>query len=365
MGNLQKITSRQFIMLWLVMTLAVIVESGLTRTAKLAGPDSWLSALLGILIGAWSLLFIAGTAAKYPGKTAGQFCQSIFGKFTGTLIVIAYIISFLSYCALLMDEYGHAMTSIFVPENPEYVYHVLVMLPAVYAAWLGIAVAARLSEILFLPGFIVVVLVLIFNYSNIDITNFLPFLERGPGPVLKGSMAMGGRLTPCVVLLALYPLIMDKDNFGRYKIAGILWLAVTVQAVILLVAVFGPEYMSTMHFPFVEVLRSIPLSDTLARLDAIIMTTWIIGVFIFVSCFVYGASVLTRDLLGIKSHRAVALVYSLLVTFLASLGNNIILFRDIVGPPLSYSIMSTNVILPFIMFIIASIKNPPKSCDTG
>lgn len=363
MNSLNKITASQLVSLWIIMVITVEIETGMTSAVELAKEDTWVSVLFGFFIGVISIVTYITISSKFPQKKFACYSKELFGsRIVGVIVSTIYIIAFLVYCALLLDEYGHAMTSVFVPETPQYVYEMLIIIPVIYAAVLGIAVPARLSEILLPLGLFIFCAVIILNLNNMDFSNYLPILENGIKPVIQGSLSIGARMTPFIILLFICPEV-ENNNLNLYTLIGALVILFFLLGLTLTVALLGAEYTSIMNFLFLELFRNIAISDSLSRLDPFIMITWIIGVFIFVTTFIYGASILTRDLLGLKNQNLIVFIYSIIVFLLSAFKENFIIFRTLVGLPLSYAIITINIILPIIMVVLIYLRGYHKNLE--
>ncbi|MTI80966.1 MAG: hypothetical protein FH758_08785 [Firmicutes bacterium] len=357
MNNFTSITSRQFVMGWITKTIAIVIMLTIADTIKYSGRDTWLAVLVGAVIAVFSLLIIYRLVSQFPNKNLAQWSREAFGSFLGSVITIIYIILFFSYAVLATNQYSQIMTGVFVPEDPRISYHVILIVPAVYAAVLGVYVIYRLNEILLPIAALISVAVIGLNYASIDFTNFLPVMEQGVKPVINGGLIIGSRFSFVAIMFVLYPLIIHPKKIITQGFMGLFALVILIQLQVLAIAMFGAQYTSTMQFSFLEIARNIGVSDALSRLDSFILTMWITGIFVFVSIFLYGASVLTMDLLKLKNYSYFTVFFGFAVVVInLFLKDNVSLIKHFMGLPLAYAVLSVSLLLPLLMLMFVSVK---------
>lgn len=348
-------------MLFILLVLTPIVIFVPAVAAQVAGRDAWISVLLSGIVGAVSFIAILRLATQFPQKTLGEFGVEAFGKLFGGLIILGYIIYFLFFCYMVIVTFGQVVNTVLIPEMPTYVIYLLVLIPGVYAALLGITVPARLAEILLpiaiLTGFVVMLL----NYPAMDFTNYLPVLEQGIQPVLEGTMAMGSRLMLGSLLLVVFPLVVDKKKLGSYGMWAVLITVFLLLVGTLPIAMYGASYTAVMHFPIMEMMRDVQFAQLLERLDPMLVIMWMASLVILLTCFIYAAAALTRDLIGLKDYRGMVLVYGVLIFILTIVfKTSIVELRELVAVPMVLMHLAFGLVLPLIMLTVVAIKKGLK-----
>lgn len=172
--------------------------------SEVAGTGSIFSFILMAVVVA-SLIAIALFAkAKNKDKTFVQILEKYFGKVITKIILSIMALIFL-YKLIFIDFEGQT----FVQES---LYHgtswwilfVPICLALVYIAYKGLRVIGRSSEIFFLLGILILVIVLVLSIPNIDINNMLPVASTKFSGVLKGavkSFVLGSEFLFLIVLL--------------------------------------------------------------------------------------------------------------------------------------------------------------------
>ena len=153
----------------------------------------------------------------------------------------------------------------------------------------------RMFELLF--GWMVVplILIVVFSVSNIDIGAIVAGItsQSRVSGVFKGAYAILLALSPLELQLYSRPCVKEKDKMGAIRL--LLWIVFTIVfAYLFIVAILGYGWTAsetTASFNVMEA-ASFP-GGAVARLDYLVMSFWIIGVFAVVSGYLHQ----TRDFL--------------------------------------------------------------------
>lgn len=361
MTGLGSINARQLVFVFMVLVLAKVHMFATATGINISGRDVWIVVILAGVIGALCFGVIYRLAVQFPDKSLAQYSPDIFGSYFGSVVTSMYIVLFLLLSIIAAVEYGQMMSSAFLHEVPEYTYQLLILIPAVYGAYLGAAVTGRMGDIILPLGILLIISLTLLNFRFMDFTNYLPIMDNGVQPVLEGSVVLGSRFTFAVILLALFPLIKDQNKLMGYGLIGIIVLVVNVQMGTMAVALFGANYAATQTFPSLMLLRHTQMWG-FERMDSFMMLIWIGGVFLVILAFLYCAALLTKDMLKLKSHRGAAVIYGVVIATIGGLmQTRIIELRDAVGLPLAYGILALTILLPLLMLIIATAKKSTSS----
>ncbi|RYD01792.1 hypothetical protein N752_28465 [Desulforamulus aquiferis] len=149
----------------------------------------------------------------------------MLGRYLGGLLALIYIVSFLFFCVMVTIQFSIIISTSFKPESPPFVWHLVVLVPALYVSYLGISVPARMNELLLPLGLLLLPLVALLNIPNINWDEYLPMLQHGLLPPIEGAVLTAGELTYPMLILALIPLISHKEKLVGYGIPALLLLA--------------------------------------------------------------------------------------------------------------------------------------------
>ncbi len=308
-----RISSVQLLFLLAIAELATAFLYVPAITSKVAGPDGWLSLLIPATIYASAVAAACVALGKrFPEQVFSEYLPEVIGLIPGKLLAVLYTGVLVHISSVMVIEGAQFIQSNFLTETPVLVLQLVLVGVAVYGSYLGIEVIARHNELVF-PIFILSLSILIILIAKeIKMQNFLPVLENGIGPVLKGAMVPGVWRGEVFIILWLYPYLNRKEEayqaaFGMVLIATLL---VTI-VVAVTVGVFGDLYTSRLVYPVNTLARYISVASILERLELFIVIMWVAGVIVKLAVFFHTASIAAASTLGLKNYRGMVLPVAL------------------------------------------------------
>lgn len=318
--NDQALTHKQ--LFWLFLSMQVIMIMLLTPVVSIkeAKQDAWISSILATsisLIIMWSSIKVC---SKYPNLDFHEIIEKIIGKWFGRFLSIVLLISFTFVLALILRQYGEFISGTILPRTPVSVIIFCILAVAIYPTFHGISVIGRLAEI-FGPILILGILIpILFGLGNMHFNHLLPpFYDSGVLQIILGSLAPSVFLSDCILVLWLYNLSEHHSKKNRYLmmsilVSGILYLL----TVISIIATFGVKLASSHFYPFLLLERYITIFGIIENLDSIIITVWILSIFLKICLYLfvtsYGFSRYT-----IKKNRKKMMLYIAIFAYVFSL----------------------------------------------
>jgi spore germination protein KB len=279
---------------WLFLSMQVIMNMLLTPAAAIieAKQDAWISSLLAISISALTMWASIKVCTKYPSIDFHMIIEKILGKWFGRFLSILLLISFTIVLAAILRQYAEFISGSILPKTPVSVIIICILAIAIYPTFHGIGVVGRLAEIfgpILLLGIIVPA---ILGIGNLNFNHLLPlYYDSGLLKIISGSLGPSGFMTDCVLIVWLYNL--GEINIKRKKylmmsilISGILYLL----TVILIISTFGTEVASSQLYPFLMLERYISIFGIIENLDSIVITVWILSIFLKICIYLFVAS---------------------------------------------------------------------------
>lgn len=359
MVNNEKISSVQlmFALVTLVTATAWLFVPAITTEA--AAQDGWISVLVpATLFGGAVVVVCAALGLRFPERTVIEYSTDILGRYPGKFIGLGYVFFFLHINAVIIREFGDFIVTSFMPETPLLVFNGVIVLLAAYAVRSGLEVIARANQFVFPLAVLSLFIILGLVVGDMRPENLRPVLERGMGPVLKGSLAPSSWRGEVVVLLMFLPYLNKPREVLMAGLQAVVFIGVLLaMATAAMVAVFGPEISANFTFPTLELARYVSVARFIERVEAIVMILWVAGVFIKVSLFYHTGTLATAQWLGLKDYRplvlplgVVQLVWSItlfensreLVTFLAK-----------PFPPYAWVF---ELVIPLTLLVIAAVR---------
>ncbi len=329
--------------------------------ARQAGRDGWISVIIATIITIFSSFIWLSLASKFPNETLPEYLPKIFGQPIGKFLGILYTFFFIYNNALISREFGALMSVAFLPLTPIVVLIAAISIVSIYAAFEDIEVIARTNETLFPIGILLLLIVTLFTSRYMKFDNFLPVLENGIKPPSLGTLTVYSCMGECSIILYLYPFINNKDKAKRGMMITITLLGVSFLLGALVIAIFGAEFTADLMIPTLEMVQVIDLANFIQRLDAIIMSIWVGGIFIKLALYFYLAALTLKYVLNVKSYKAFLIPLAGITIPLSVLSfesvTEVVIFLEKILP---FFFLTQEVLLPLIFLIVSVIKKPYK-----
>ncbi|MGE4274373.1 MAG: endospore germination permease [Desulfitobacterium sp.] len=301
-----RITSRQLILLLVNNRLLI----GLTYFPVLREmsptQDIWLAMLLSfplhILLGA-PVYFLA---KRFPHQTIIQYSQTIAGK--GGRVAGVFLLSyFIHQTAISLALFSLFITSVSMPTTPILFLALSLLLACAYAAYQGIEVIGRLSE-LFVPIILVAIATIVLLLARDMQFKFLqPFLERGIFPVLGGSFLIVNITYELIEFAMLVPYLNQRSKAKTVYISTFFTIApIYAMLAISILAILGTGAASR-NFPFFSVIRLLNVGNFIERVESIHFAIWILGSFLKFSIEYYIIVLGLSQVLNLRSYKPLIL----------------------------------------------------------
>lgn len=330
-----------------------------------AGRDAWISGALAAALGVGETFLLIRLANLFPGKLPAEYFREAAGRYAGPALAAAYIWFSFHIGTLLVAQVTEIhLATVFVETPPSVLTGSMVLLVGI-AIYLGIEVTARATEVI-LPGVVLslasIGLAALATRGLIRIENFLPILERGIVPVLKGAwMSFVFPWGEAVVLLSVMPYAHDGAKLGRWAIGATVFAGMVLILVQLRnIAVLG-ERASKMLFPSLVVVQMINVGELLQRLDSLALFSWTFSAFTRLCFALFAAAVNLRVILGVRETRTLVFPLAGLMAGVSST-----LFRssaDLADFVPAYAVYALpfEVLIPVIVLVLGLLRRRRKS----
>lgn len=313
-----KISALQFALLGITLVIATADVFLPSFVAQEAQQDSWISVIIGTISSLLiSMLFIF-LAKRFPGMTIIEYSTVILGKVFGKIVGAFLIIYLLVVGYAVTREMGDIFVTSFNPDSPLVIYCIVNVLVAAYAVYSGLETIARINDITIPLGLGILGVITLANIKETDFTNFLPILENGFIPPIKGALLIQAWILELVILLMFTPFVKDQKNIGKSYSFSIIVLSISLLLGTLTIAVFG-NLTQHLIFPALEYVRYASIGEYIKNLDITIMGVWIIGISIKIIIVYYAIVLGLSQLFSLKSHKPLIIpVGCLLITLSVS-----------------------------------------------
>ncbi|OIJ11468.1 hypothetical protein BKP37_15630 [Anaerobacillus alkalilacustris] len=363
-----KINGFQLLTLIMFSTLGTSLVIGVGLDAK---QDVWLAILIGLLGGLLLYSLYYYLYKNFPDLPFTSYAKELLGPYISLPINLYFVLYLLYLAARNLRDFGDLLLTAVLTETPLFIVNLLMVVSVMYVIYLGIEVMARSSEIFF---FVIMLLglssiALLYFSGDIQLSNLLPVLEEGFGPILETAIVFPSTIVfpfgEVIVFTMLLP-YLNKQEQGLKVGIGALILSGFILVInnTLFIAVLGVDMAQRAMFPLISVISIINIADFLQRLDAIVVLTLIIGGFFKLSIFIYAALVGIADIFKLASHKKLLYPITGLILFSS------LMMADSFPEHLEEGALMINwfhrpvqMVIPLILAFIVFYKKRKKSSD--
>ena len=348
-----KINSLQLSSILVMMMMASYLGAGVFSVIKAAGVDAYLSIILGGIIGSIILIMFTYIFNYEPNLTLDQKIIKLFGKKLGIIIITIISLIVFSMGMTAIFNLTNFITSQFLPETPLILIALVFSFLVILINTKGIEVISRTCLILIVINFILYLIALIGLIPGFELSNIKPFLEHGlKRPMLGATYVMGFNILP-IFLLLMIPKnsLVDKENVNKFLTGFYIWGIILMFLVMLLTMGNLGIYLSSIYqYPEYISLKNISIFGFIDRIENLVSSQWIFGLFINLAMVVYFlANTVKKDYHG----KIVPTIITLAILFTSAyIFKNNTMFNNYTY---NYSLFPRIIILVILTFMVIAI----------
>lgn len=350
------ITKKQGMSILLIFILGSSVILGVGSDVK---QDAWIAIFIAMIMAIPFIYIYSRILLNFPGKDLFEILIIIFGKFFGKVMVLPFIWFSFYLGALVTRDFTEFIKIVSLPETPQYMIAIMMVLLCIWAVKSGIEVIGRWSSIVFPILLIAFIIVSLLFIPHVKLKNIKPILYNGIIPVLNSAFTIFSfPFTETIVFTAvLNKLRKNSDILKVYFlgliIGGSLILLMTIRDIVTL----GVENISILYFPAYSALRLINVGDFLQRIEVAVGIVFMFGGFVKISVCLYFASKGFAKIFNFNEYRQIVAPIGLLMMILS-----IIVYEDTMEMfywainIYKYYAIPFEIILPLFILITSEIK---------
>ncbi|WP_243388154.1 GerAB/ArcD/ProY family transporter [Bacillus kexueae] len=322
-----------------------------------AGRDLWMTPFVACLAGFYAF-WVANTLHKmYPKQTVMEYAEAILGKGIGKLITAFLLFYYIDSLGIVVREYAEFIIGGFLPNTPLYIITGSMLFVSALAVYGGIEVIARATQV-FMPTIVFFIVgVFVFLLPELEIKNMFPILEKGFGPVFKGSVSFIGWFGEFFLAAFLLPFVTDQENVKKWgNISVISVLVAMAMSNFIGLFLFG-ESVSKLMYPVLTAAKFINIADFIDHIEAVFAMIWVASIFMKISFFFYAAALSTAQWLKLSDYKSLVFPLAFLgVVWSVWTTPNISSFTHYLGTIAPYYLISVHIAIPTLLLIVAYIK---------
>ncbi|WP_250277777.1 GerAB/ArcD/ProY family transporter [[Clostridium] colinum] len=329
------------------------------RAVKFGGQNGWALILIGLIFSIFFLTIINEVAKIYPEDNFVDYTCKILGKPLGILISFGFIIKIMIGVAMEVRIFSEILKEIMLFNTPFWVISFSMLLLGSYMASKGYEARGRIAEILIFIVFLPLAFVFFIAVFDIDFSNLKPFFkEIKPIEALKGGGYMLFYFTGIDFIFLVYPYIKEKEKIKKATIGAITIVGIIMTIITLItIARFGKYDIMHQMWPVLEIMDTIDLPGSfIERQDALIMTFWIISIFMMVNAGMFFSSLIFKDVAKVGTHTTFICICIPIVYFISFLPSNITVVYKIMDIFYFTFGVFYIVILPILLYVVAKVR---------
>ncbi|MFD2117036.1 endospore germination permease [Paenibacillus yanchengensis] len=358
--NNTQITAGQIAKLLFLFSLGTAVLTIPTLVTILAKQDAWLVMLLIIPIHYGVLLIYLGLAKRFPTITFADYVEKITGKWIGKVILVMFLIYFITLAALVLHNISDFLNLSVLPNTPPWFISISFMVVVLYGVFLGIETLARLGDVMSAAIVVVIFIVVIALLNKFNIHHMEPILYNGWSTVFRGMhLLMGFPIAECVFITMILPMVKTDERKQLPK--KLLWAVITVgivgfTLVLLLQGVLGVYETSRSRFAIFDMAKNINIEEILVRVEVLVAVIWIGSSFMKMAIVLYVICLLTSHLFKLSTYRPVIIPYIMIIVPLCmTMYRNVEHMRQFsINTWSTYSVIQ-GIVIPLILLILATL----------
>lgn len=351
---MKKITSLEYnTMIWFIIR-AAFTEITLTAILNSIRQDSWISTVIGTIIGLIPFTIYEYLKNKYPKDNYISLNKKLFKK-TGNILNIAIFIGCLIATICTFWVLVHFANSLYLYRTSSWVISLILIIPIGYGALKGIHIISKVSLILFYISVIFNLTIIIGLTGGIDINNMKPILENSPNKIIISSLIFTAFNISKAFFLNIIPKEKiinhsSKINYLTYIITCMNIIDITISTV----CIFGVDLATLYEYPAFQILKRVNILGVIDRVESILSVEGILSIFIEMTIITYyGKEIIVQNFkLKEKTNKYIIISICLITVIISNLiFKNHELGEQIFTNYLVYIIYLLLVLLPFITLI--------------
>ncbi len=262
--------------------------------------DGWISMILGGGVQIGIIFFCILIQRHFPGQNFFEFISTgKYGKWITLFISIQFLIFLVLVISFISRIIGLAVKMYLLDQTPIEVIVGSMLLLVFYAVSKGVQGIVHIS-LMFVPIILIVLMLgIVFNIGNVDLTIFVPVLSEGFYPVANGILPTVYSYMGVYILFFFLGRVKDnKFKAWPYYIGLVIVILIHTLYFVVEVAVFSLEPLKTITFPTIELAKEIEVpGGFFERIESLFLTIYIMSVFTTLTINAVLAQILIKDVI--------------------------------------------------------------------
>lgn len=297
---MKKISSLEYnTLIWFILR-SCFTELTFTTLIYYIKQDSWISILIGTIIGLFPFAIYELLKKKNPKENLITLNKKIFKKY-GNIINIIILIGCLIASFCLFWIIIHFTNALFLSKTSPWIISIALILPVGYASTKNIHIIGKISLILFYINIIFNIIIMTGLTGNIDINGIKPILENNITKISSCSFYFIGFNIAKLFFLT----VISKNEIKNYspKLNLITYLISCLNMLSIIattICVFGIDLTALYEYPAFQILKRVNILGTIDRIESILSLEAIFSDFILIIIVIYYARKIISETFNTK-----------------------------------------------------------------
>lgn len=357
-SSTNKISIRQLQILLILDIFGMGITFLPKKMAEFGGQDGWLCILLGMILACICTWISASLAEKFPNDNFVAYTGKIVSKPVSIIITIGFILKIIFSLSMELRIFSEILKQTILFHTPSYVISICMLLIGAYGAVKGYETRGRIAEILIFIILIPLFIIFAFTAFDTDYTNLMPFFDAEGKDLFFGGVFSLFTFNGIEFILLAYPYLKNKKTAKKESIKAVVFTGIIMTLITLItIAKLGPYDIKKQIWPVLEIMNTADLPGAfIERQDAVVMSFWIMSVFIIINAGIYFSSLLSKNIFNKGKnvwHVAAVFVIVFVISLIPGDISEIISLNDKIyiylGAPYIF-------IIPLLLLIVAKIR---------
>lgn len=301
-----KISVRQAVILFLMMTMSAGIRLFPQLTARYAEKAGWLTPVIAMIPMVLLIYIINSFFQKNKDGNLSDVFYNVLGQVIGRIVVFLYLIWISMLLTLYVRYYSERILSSMMPSTANYFLIIVMLILVFIGAKSGIVTIARMNEI-FLGIFLIVFLFTFFlSIPQIKYNNLMNVSYLDIWPVTKTSYSIFSIWGYLLFIFFFGDKINNKEKVKHFSFRGTLVLFVfSTLLLIMSIGTLGPTLASHMSIPYFVVVKNISIFGTIERIESVLLAIWVISDFVVITVLTFIIASMLKSIFKLKETKSI------------------------------------------------------------
>lgn len=359
LGKKEKISILQAMIIFLVATSSAtlnVVPGGTVRVAKQA---AWLSPFVALAFIIPVIFVLNGIYKKYKEASFTEVIDDICGAVVGKIVTGLFVFFLTILISEVVRYLAENLVSSIFPSTDIIVFIAVTLFSVSFIVRRGgIVVLARMSEIMFVILVGVLFLISILAGKDIEIGRLTPISHLDFFPVLNASLGIVSLWANLLFIFLFGNYINNKERILKVCTwTAVLAAFLTVILLVVTIGVLGASTIELSRLPFALTVRQISVFETIERIEATVVSMWMISDFMLSSIILFTVLNLLKLLFKLSDTKPLCSIYSVIVFFISlMLTRNFFELQVFLQVFIRSFSIFLGYILPVLVFIVGKLR---------